>query len=35
MGESIWICGDKLTWLDFVFFELVHFLDMLSGGVVR
>lgn len=29
-----WITGEKLTWLDFYFFELVLFLDMLSGEVV-
>lgn len=29
-----WLTGDKLTWIDFYFFELVLFLDMLSGEVV-
>jgi len=29
-----WLCGEKLTWIDFYFFELVLFLDMLSGEVV-
>lgn len=35
MGERTWLCGDKLTWIDFMFFELVMFIDMLSGEVVR
>lgn len=29
-----WLTGEKLTWIDFYFFELVLFLDMLSGEVV-
>lgn len=29
-----WLCGENLTWLDFYFFELAMFLDMLSGEVV-
>lgn len=29
-----WLCGEQLTWLDFYFYEVVLFLDMLSGEVV-
>lgn len=35
MGEKTWLTGANLTWLDFMFFELVLFLDMLSGEVVK
>jgi glutathione S-transferase len=35
MGERMWITGPNLTWLDFMFFELVQFLDMISGEVVK
>lgn len=29
-----WLTGEKLTWIDFYFYELALFLDMLSGDVV-
>ncbi len=35
MGDKQWITGSNLTWLDFMFFELVNLLDFLSGGVVK
>lgn len=35
MGENTWLTGANLTWLDFMFFELILFLDMLSGEVVK
>lgn len=35
VGEKTWITGNNLTWLDFMFFELVNYLDFLSGGVVK
>lgn len=35
MGDKKWLSGDNLSWLDFMFFELVLFLDMLSGEVVK
>jgi len=34
LGDRQWLTGDKLTWLDFMFYELVLFVDMLSGEVV-
>jgi hypothetical protein len=34
-GEREWLTGAKLSWLDFMFFELVLFLEMLSGEVVK
>lgn len=35
MGDKQWLTGKDLSWLDFMFFELVLFLDMLSGEVVK
>lgn len=32
-GKSF-LTGEKLMWIDFAFFELILFLDMLSGEVV-
>jgi hypothetical protein len=32
-GKSF-LTGEKLMWIDFAFFELVMFMDMLSGEVV-
>lgn len=29
-----WLTGDNLMWIDFAFFELVLYLDMISGEVV-
>lgn len=34
LGEKPFLCGDKVLWIDFAFFELLCFLDMLSGEVV-
>lgn len=34
LGEKHWICGEKLMWIDFMLFELILFLDMISGQVV-
>ena len=34
LHDRRWLTGDNLMWIDFAFFELVLFLDMLSGEVV-
>ena len=33
MGDSQWIAGDNLTWLDFYFAELLDLLNALSDGL--
>ena len=33
MGDSEWIAGANLTWLDFYFAELVDLLDKISNGL--
>ena len=33
MGNSEWIAGANLTWLDFYFAELVELLDKISNGL--
>jgi len=35
LGENTWLAGKALTWLDFFFFEVIMYLDMLSGEVVK
>lgn len=32
MGNKTWITGNGLTWLDFMWFELVEFVNYLSDG---
>lgn len=33
MGDSQWIAGDDLTWLDFYFAELLDLLNALTDGL--
>jgi len=32
LGNKTWLTGNELTWLDFVVFETICFLDFLSSG---
>ena len=32
LGNKTWLTGNELTWLDFIVFETVDFLNFLSGG---
>jgi len=32
-GSSKWLCGAKLSWVDFFFAELIDFLDKISEGL--
>ena len=33
MGESQWIAGDNLTWLDFLFAELLEMVNAATDGI--
>jgi glutathione S-transferase len=32
LGNKTWLTGNQLTWLDFILFETICFLDFLSDG---